>query len=215
MNCSGHHNGQAHKAASASRTRSSSGSFSVFFSFSVRFAGRYGQRPSRTAVNIAFFLNLLLPFVFRKVARADQHQNTHSERTSRPPLLYPTFVALVPNPLRHHPCGGQVFHGILAVLSTTGACRCGLCNGWVGVMGVRACVRAGGWVGGGHHGCHGSAIVICRREPHVHDHLGTDMHMHMSMRTVPSSHAMHQCMMPWLHDAYHHECIMHRFVAGC
>ena len=146
----------------------------------------------------SFFLNLLLPFVFRKVARADQHQNTHSERTSRPPLLYPTFVALVPNPLRHHPCGGQVFHGILAVLSTTGACCCGLCNGWVGVTSVRACVRAGGWVGGGHHGCHGSAIVICRHEPHVHDHLGTDMHTHMSMRTVPSSHAMHQCMMPYV-----------------
>ena len=113
----------------------------------MRFASRHGQRPSRTAVNIAFFLNLLLPFVFRKVARADQHQNTNSERTLRPLLLYPTFVALVPNPLRHHPCGGQVFHGILAVLRPLELVVVAYATGgWVSWACGRACVRVVGWV---------------------------------------------------------------------
>ena len=44
-----HHHGPALKAGSAWQTRSSSsGSFSLFFSFSVRFAGRDGQQSSRS-----------------------------------------------------------------------------------------------------------------------------------------------------------------------
>ena len=57
-----HHRGPAHKAGSAWRTCSSpSGSFSLFFSFSVRFAGCHGQRSSRSGQH------RLLPPSFQKL----------------------------------------------------------------------------------------------------------------------------------------------------
>ena len=165
----------------------------------IRFAGRHGQQPSQAAVNIAFFLNLLLPFVFRRVACANQHQNTHSELADfeatalvsniRCPHVQSTLSSSVQwSGIPWHSCWVE-YHCSSSLWP--------ICNRWAGVMGVRAGVRVGGWVGGGHHGCHGSAIVICHCEPRVHDHLGTDMHMHtgMSMWAVLSSHAMHQCMM--------------------
>ena len=146
MNC-GHHRGQAHKAASASRTHSSSDSsiipllllLSALRWSSCMVSGHQRQRSTSPS----FFLHLLL---LRCLCLLLININTPPES---PPLQYPIDTFSSPLSPFHFAIIHAIRYSTVFLL-----CRVppelarGLRDGWVGVMGGHAGVRACGRVVG-------------------------------------------------------------------